>query len=49
MVDVIEDFEEVNIFVILKGDIKLNDSFKKVIINDYEMVFLSFKMYGLYL
>ncbi len=38
-VDVTEDFEEANITVTLKGDTKLNDSSKKVTINDREMAF----------
>lgn len=38
-VDVTEDFEEANISVTLKGDTKLNDSSKKVTINDHEWHF----------
>ncbi len=47
-VDVTEDFEEANISVTLKGDTKLNDSSKKVTINDHEMAFSSSKTYGPY-
>ncbi|MEO4434206.1 hypothetical protein ABC925_18410, partial [Staphylococcus aureus] len=47
-VDVTEDFEEANITVTLKGDTKLNDSSKKVTINDREMAFSSSKTYGPY-
>lgn len=47
-VDVTEDFEEANISVTLKGDTKLNDSSKKVTINDREMAFSSSKTYGPY-
>ncbi len=42
-VDVTEDFEEANITVTLKGDTKLNDSSKKVTINDREMAFSKFQ------
>ncbi len=46
-VDVTEDFEEANITVTLKGDTKLNDSSKKVTINDREMAFSSINVWSI--
>lgn len=47
-VDVNENFEEANVSVKLKGDTKLDDSSKKVTINDRTMDFSSSKSYGPY-